>query len=103
MSEEKPSWPARPALWLVVVLAGAAAADGVDVAPRLRKAVMSPPVGTMATTSQPSADFSVSLAASAAGSNEEVLTLMYSDMVGTLQRETADETCRITGTSRTRW
>ena len=36
--------------------------------PLLRKAVTSPPVGTMATTTQPSADFSVSCAARAEGS-----------------------------------
>ena len=41
---------------------------------------MSPPVGTMLTTDQPSADFSVSLAASAAGSYDEALTAEYSDM-----------------------
>jgi hypothetical protein len=35
---------------------------------RLRKAVTSPPVGTIATTSQPSADLSLSLVARLAGS-----------------------------------
>ena len=53
---------------------------------------MSPPVGTMATTVQPSEDFSVSLAANEAGSYEEALTLMNSGMVGTLPRETCART-----------
>ncbi len=50
--------------------------------PRRRNAVTSPPVGTIATTSQPSADFSFSLVANAAGSYDEELTVTYSDMSG---------------------
>jgi hypothetical protein len=49
-------------------------------AERLRKAVTSPPVGTMLTMDQPSADFSVSLAARAAGSKDEALTVANSCM-----------------------
>ena len=40
----------------------------------------SPPVETMLTTDQPSADFSVSLVASAAGSYEDELTVVNSCM-----------------------
>ena len=56
-----------------------AVVDGVVAGPlpaaRLRKAVTSVLVLTMPTTSQPSADFSVSLTANAAESYEEALTV----------------------------
>ena len=56
---------------------------------------MSPPVGTIATTCQPSADFSESLEASEAGSYEEALTLMNSGMAGTLPRKPGDPTVAV--------
>ncbi|MGI9028939.1 MAG: hypothetical protein ACR2HP_02985 [Ilumatobacteraceae bacterium] len=57
-----------------------------DEAPdsRFRNAVMSLPVGTTATTSQPSPDFSVSLAVSVDASNDETLTESNSDMPWTI-------------------
>src|SRR5262245_54551119 len=47
---------------------------------RLKNAVTSPPVGTIATTVHPSDDFSLSLVASPAGSYEDELTVTYSCM-----------------------
>ena len=55
-----------------------------DAVSRFRNAVTSLPVGTMATTSQPSPDFSVSLAASVDASKVETLTESNSDMGGTI-------------------
>jgi hypothetical protein len=52
--------------------------DEVEPAARLRNAVTSVLVLTMPTTSQPSADFSVSLVARAAESYEEALTVVNS-------------------------
>ena len=49
-----------------------------DSWPRLRNAVMLPPVGTIATSCQPSPVFSFSVVASAAGSVDELLTVVYS-------------------------
>ncbi|MGI9051823.1 MAG: hypothetical protein ACR2HQ_04105 [Ilumatobacteraceae bacterium] len=62
--------------------AGAEADAGDDRSlSRFKNAVMSLPVGTTATTSHPSPDFSVSLAASVDASNVETLTESNSYMV----------------------
>jgi hypothetical protein len=55
---------AAAAAVVVAAALSVVAVDAVDVPSRFRKAVTSLPAGTMATTSQPSADFSVSFAAS---------------------------------------
>jgi hypothetical protein len=71
-----------PAVESVEAATVVAAADEVS-APldsRLRNAVTSPPVETMLTTVHPSADFSVSFVASAAGSYEDELTVVNSCM-----------------------
>ena len=56
--------------------------------PRVRYATISPPEEIIDTTDQPSADFSVSLAARAAGSYDDVVTLMNSAMPRTLPGKT---------------
>ena len=68
--------------------------EDVELAPSLlRKAVTSPPVDTMPTTVQPSADFSVSFAASAAGSNDDELTVVNSvDMGATVTQASSGST-----------
>jgi hypothetical protein len=55
-------------------------AEDAPLLSRLRNAVTSPPVETMLTTDHPSADFSVSLVANAAGSYDDELTVVNSCM-----------------------
>lgn len=75
--------------------------DEVDDAPlsRFKNAVMSLPVGTTATTSHPSPDFSVSLPASVDASKVETLTESNSYMV--LDDTTATCTCQALSRART--
>jgi hypothetical protein len=55
-------------------------AAGCPLDSRLKNAVTSPPVDTMLTTDQPSADFSLSFVASADGSYDDELTVVNSCM-----------------------
>ena len=75
---------AEPAAHVLVESVDDVLAGLDDAVSRFRKAVTSLPVGTMAMTSQPSPDFSVSLAASVDASKLETLTESNSDMARTI-------------------
>jgi len=101
MNDARNRWYRVPEVWLMIVLLGATMIGSVALVgtayahrdemlpaspavasppPRRRKADTSPPVGTMATTSQPSAAASFSFATRAPGSYDDALTELYSCM-----------------------